>query len=159
MAFMTGSSVKLRDSLKDPLSAIGGASQGRLQDVLGRITAQGQAGQMASGRPTGQYMGQMMGQANTLASRGIDDSLYGVIGNASYGQDRADRDHIRQMALAKKLGGMMKPNAMSEILSGIGSLGKLIPAGTSLYNAMGSQPQLPTWAMGGYGSNEWDGLF
>lgn len=158
MAFMTAGAIKLRDPLKDPLSGISQQRQSSLQDTLGRITANSRASQAASGRPMGEYAGYALGNANTLASRGIDDSLYGVIGNTSYKEDRADRDHLRKIELAKKLGKMNSPSTLQEIIGGIGSLGPLIPAGQSLYRSMQRQPQIPTWAMGGYGDDEWEGL-
>lgn len=135
MAFMSAGGIKLRDPLKQPLGAIGAQRQSSLQDALGGITERSRASQMASGRPQGQYTGQALGMANTLASRGIDDSLYGLIGEASYGEDRADRDHLRMVSLAKKYGNAMKPSTMQEILGGVGAIGGAIAPGLANYRS------------------------
>ena len=134
MALFAGD-VKLGKPLNQALAPIATRSQGRLQDVIGRVSARNRSGQVASGRPRGEYADFALGQAGDIASRGIDDSLLGVLGNTSYKDTLSQRDHLQQVALAKMLGSMAKPSSLQEIVGGVGMLGNIIPAASSLYKS------------------------
>ena len=137
MAFMAGD-VKLIDSLKQPLSGYATAAKGSLQDALGRITARSQAGQQASGRPQGEYAGQQFEQASMMGQRGIDDTLGGVLGNASYGEAIAAKKFDRDMALAKRIGALNKPSTLSQVFQGIGGAADAVGQAKGLYDSLGT---------------------
>jgi hypothetical protein len=128
--------------LKDPLAGIGGQTSGRLNDSASMIRNRFNAGASATGRPASPYFDQQFGQAQAQGQRGIEDSLYGVLGNASYKDQLAVRDHQRKMALAKMIGGANKPSTLQEVLGGIGAFAPAMPAlaggAKSLYNSMGT---------------------
>ena len=149
MAFMTANDVKFADPLKDPLSRIGAKSQGNLEAQLGRIASRNRQGQTVNGRPVGEYTGATLDQAGSMAGRGIEDALYGSIGNASYQDALNAQEHERQLALAKRIGAAYKPSTAQEVLGGIGLAGQvagpLMSAGKSLYQPKALSP--------GYGSS------
>ena len=139
MALLTGGGINLADPLKDPLSKIGQKSQGTLQDILGRIQGQNAMGQAVSGRPMGQYTGMELGRAGTMAGRGVEDSLYGVLGQASLQDARNAKQHEMNLALARRVGGLNKPSTLQEVLGGLGSAAQLFTAGKSIAGSFPKQ--------------------
>lgn len=135
---LLASGINLNDTLKDPLSAIGQGASGRLEGALGRIRTRFNAGASASGRHASPYFDETIGDAANLGERGIEDSLYGVLGGASYKNRLGERDHLRKMELAKRIGSMNSPSTLQEVLGGIGLAGQTIPAFIQGGNALAS---------------------
>lgn len=127
MALLAGD-IQLTEALKDPLSSIGRKATSRLEDVMGRVRNRFSQGASVMGRPQGEYAGQEFSRAGTMAQRGLDDRLLGLLGEGSRKNKIADRDHQRKMALAKLTGGMNKPSTLEEIMGGIGLAGQTLPA-------------------------------
>jgi hypothetical protein len=128
MAFLTAGDIKLADPLKDPLSGVGAKRQMSLEEMLGRVSKRNRAGQIASGRPMGEYTGRELGFAGDISGRGIEDALYGSLGGASYKDVVNEQEHQRKLALARRIGKAMSPSVGQEILGGIGMAGQVAPA-------------------------------
>lgn len=129
---LLASGVNLANPLKDPLSKIGQKSQMTLQDILGRVRSANAEGQAVSGRPIGQYTGMELDRAGMMGGRNIEDSLYGVLGGASYQDARNAKRHQLNLDLARRIGGLNKPSTLQEVLGGIGQAGQLYTAGKSI---------------------------
>lgn len=125
--------VKLNKSLLDPINKIGQKSRASLEGALGRVQGRNRAGQEASGRTQGEYTGQELGRASTMANRGVEDTLAGALGGASYDELMAEQEHQRNLALANEIGKSSKPGLLEEVLGGIGATAPLLLTGSSLY--------------------------
>ena len=145
MALVAGD-IKLEQSLNDPLKAIASKGSKRLEDVLGRITSRFRSGQEASGRTAlpNDYFSQEIGATRGASERGLEDVLYGSLGQGSYKNLINQRDHLRKMALAKEVGRINQPSVLQEILRGVGQLGPALPGlmsgGKALYQSF--QPDI-----------------
>lgn len=129
--------VKLADPLRKPLGAIGAKAQTGLADALGRLRTRAQTSKVVSGRPQGGYEDQALEQAGTMAGRGIDDSLYNVLGSGSLQDVKSQQEYQRKMALAKEIGDMMSPSTAEEILGGLSQGVNLGAKGKGIYDALG----------------------
>lgn len=135
----TAADIKLADPLKAPLGSINTKGQGSLQSALGRIQTNATASNKASGRPTGQYQGQVTGQANTAASQGIENSLAGVLGNASLKDAKNEQEYQENLKLAKEIGAINAPSLIQEIFSSIGKGANTAGEFKGLYDALGNK--------------------
>jgi len=147
MAFLTAGDIGLVNPLKNPLSDIEGKRRASLETSLGRIEGRNRQGQVVSGRPMGEYTGEELGRSSTMANRGVEDMLYGVLGKGSYKDLLSEQEHQRQMALAKKVGRAYAPSLGQEIMSGVTLAGQIIPAvagaGKSAYNYFNQAGEVP----------------
>jgi len=135
MAFMAGD-VKLIDSLRDPLKTIRNKSQGSLSDFLGKIGAQQKTSATASGRVPSAYAPAELGRAGTRASTGIEDMLSNALGGTSYDEILKQKEHERNMALAKEIGDLQSPSTWEQVLSGLGGGARAGGQFYSLYNSL-----------------------
>lgn len=164
MAFMTGGNVKLSEQLRDPIAGIASKRKASLESTLGRVQARSRAGQEATGRPMGEYTAQELGRAGDLSSRGVEDTLLGVIGGSSYKDVINQQEHERKMDLARRIGRAYNPKMGQEILQGIGLAGQVLPsvigAGKSAYGYLTREPAAPpfgSWA-NPYGSSDLEAI-
>lgn len=133
----TADQVLLSDPLKAPLGQISQKGQGSLADALGKVSAQASTSQIASGRPRGQYIGQALGRANTMASRGIEDSVAGALGGASLKDYQNQKEFEQNMALANEIGALNSPSLIQQILGGANSAAQGAGEFKGLYDALG----------------------
>lgn len=130
---LTADTVRLTQDLNDPFRKYSQAGQSALAASLGKLRGQFSQGQQATGRAQIGSMGYFdpqTTQAQNMAVRGVNDKLYGVLGNTSYKDQLAERNHQQQLALARRYGDMMKPSATQEAL---GYLGQGLGLAGSLY--------------------------
>lgn len=144
MAFMTASDVKLANPLKPVLGGYAQKGQGSLAEALGRIGNQAKTSSAASGRIQGDYQPFALGQANTLASRNINDVLGGVLGGTSYNDAKAQQEFERQMSLAREIGDINSPSLAEEILGGLSGGVNLGAKGKGLYDALSQYRRAPS---------------
>lgn len=139
MANLFASDVKLADPLKPALAGYNRQAQGSLTAALGSGLEQGRTSARASGRVMGDYAGKELGRASSLASRGIENSLTGSLGQTSLKDMLAAREHQKKLALAKEIGDLMSPSLAQEILGGLSQGVNTGTQGYSLYQAL-NQP-------------------
>jgi hypothetical protein len=144
MAFTTAGDIKLAKPLQSPLSGIAGKSRSRLQDILGQRTDQIRQDQLVSGRPMGEYTGFALGQASDAAGRGVDNSLYGVLGDASLRDYRSNQDYQRQMQLAKEIGDLNRPSLIQEISGLLTGAGTSAGSFKNIYDQFSNRPKIST---------------
>lgn len=156
---LTADIVKLTQDLNDPFRKYSQQGQSALAASLGKLRGQFAQGQQATGRANIGSMGYfnpMTAQAQNMATRGINDKLYGVLGNTSYKDQLAEREHQQQLALARRYGDMMRPSKTQEMMGylgqGLGTLGSLYANGA--FKGFGRKPQQPIWQ--GAGNKRWD---
>lgn len=137
MAFLTAGGVKLIDKLKSPLGGYNQQAQGSLQDALGRIGTRQNASAKASGRVRGEYGQAELNRAGTRASGAIEDTLLGSLGGTSYDEVLKQKEHQRNLMLAKMIGDANAPSALEQVLSGLGGGARAGGQFYSLYNALG----------------------
>ncbi|MCI0562723.1 MAG: hypothetical protein MN733_29940 [Nitrososphaera sp.] len=133
--------VKLLRDLKDPLTGISAKRRGSLESELGRLTGRARAGQIATGRPQGEFIGQELGRAGDLGSRRIDDALLGILGEGSLRDFRSEQDFQRNAALAEEIGAALAPSLLQQITSGLGGLGQAGLQGAGLFQALRRRPR------------------
>lgn len=134
---MMATDVNLLDPLKGPLGDINKKGQSSLSNALASGQNQARTSQIATGRPEGQYIGETLGRANTMASRGIEDALGGVLGGASLQDLQAQKEFEANMALVNEIAAMNEPTLFQEVLSGIGGGANTGLQFKSLYDALG----------------------
>lgn len=136
---MTADKVKLLDPLKGQLGGYAKSGQNSLSDALGTLNNQATTSAQASGRVMGDYQGQALGRANTMASRGINDSVAGLLGGASLKDAQSQQEFEQKMALAREIGAMNSPTMLQEIIGGISGGANVAGQGASLYQALGNR--------------------
>lgn len=137
MAFLA-SGVKLNDSLKAPVRAIGSRAKSGLEDALSRIQTRSTEGQVVSGRPQGGYAASEIGRAGEVSGRELEDSLYGALATGAYKDRISQKKFDQDMALAEEIGAINAPSAFDQVVGGIGNLVGAAGKFKGLYDALGS---------------------
>lgn len=135
------SDVGLLEELRNPLAEINKKRQAGLQGSLGRLGTRETASSRASGRVSGEYIPQELEIAGKRASRGIEDTLGGALGGASYDELLKQKEHEQNLALANEIGALSAPTLLEQILGGLSGGGKAGAQFYGLYNALGTQPK------------------
>lgn len=133
MALFAGS-VKSLPQLGDALGGIQKTQGNNLSKVFDRVRSRFQS----EGNPKSDYFDQRMGVAQDFANRGLESSLEGVLGDASYKDALSERDHGQNMQLVQRIGALNKPSTLEEVLMGLsgaaGVAGQFAPLYKSLSN-------------------------
>lgn len=138
---ITAKDVRLIDPLKKTVGGYAQAGQSSLADALGKINNQITASQIASGRQPGQYTGQALTRADILASRGINDTAAGVLGQTSLKDTQNEQAFQDNMALAREIGALNSPSLIQEILGAVNGTADAAGKAKALYDAIGSRNQ------------------
>jgi hypothetical protein len=140
MALFAGN-VKLSSDLSKSLNPIRKKSRANLSEALGEMGTRAESGRQATGRIQGSYAQDELAAAGDMAGRRIDDTVGNVLGTASLQDFQNAQEHERQMALAKEIGDMFKPNRVQEIARFLGHTAESAPAFRSLYDTYRSVPR------------------
>lgn len=139
MAFTTAGDVALLDPLKDPLAAIKRKRQSALDAELGKISSQATESMRGRGVSRSDYIPQEISRAGGMASRGIEDTLLGALGGASYDELQKKQEHDRNLALAREIGSLSAPSLLEQILGGLGGAAGAGAQFGSLFSALGKK--------------------
>lgn len=164
---LTADTVKLTQDLNDPFRKYSQQGQSALAASLGKIRGQFAQGQQATGRAqigSMDYFNPQTTQAQNMAVRGVNDKLYGVLGNTSYKDQLAERNHQQALALARRYGDMMKPSGTQEAMGygmqALGTAGSLYANGA--FKGLGGKPKsgayMPNSKLNLWGSMDGSGM-
>lgn len=124
------SGVGIPSNLDVSLRGIGKAGAQGIQDAYAPLAARQQAEAGVRGlRPgTNSYGPQRLGVQQGLDTSSMQAAFNNQLGDTAYKNQLAERDYGQQRQLAEETASLNKPSILEQILSGIGSAGKV--AGT-----------------------------
>lgn len=146
------SDIGLIESLKGPLSGVNKKAQGRLTGALGRVSGQANENMRARGVMQSDYIPQEVSRAGTTASTGIEDTLLGALGGASYDEFGKQKEHEANLALAREIGALSAPTLLQQILGGLGGGANAAGQFGSLYSALNNRPSSGSYQSPSYKS-------
>lgn len=131
--------IKADPVLQANLGTIGKGPQNSIQNLYAKLKQGFQ--QDSAARKTGpsDYFNSRVATSENFANQGLQDTLGGVLGGATYKDTLAGNDALANEALAREIGALNKPSTLEEILAGLGGASK---TGVSLYQMLGkSKPR------------------
>lgn len=75
-----------------------------------------------------------------LSQGGLKTNLESVLGNTSYGDWKNERDYQHNVALAERIGGLMAPSVLQQVLGGLSGAAQ---AGGDIYGAYSNFSKRP----------------
>jgi hypothetical protein len=117
------SDISLPKDLTSILGQIGTPQQAKITDIYGRMRKQASADTNLPAwmrvRPGG-YTDTTLSKGENISQAGLKSGLEGVLGETGYGDWKAERDYQQNMALAKRIGDLMAPSLLEQVLGGLG---------------------------------------
>lgn len=134
MANLMASDVQIPTSLSSQLGGIGtnayntiGASYNTAKKQIGQ-GASAFGGNTTKATGPASYAGQQFGTQQGLATGNLEAALGSGLGNTSYQNQLQQRDFGQNEQLAEQAAALNKPDMLSQILSGLGGVGKTVGA-------------------------------
>lgn len=120
---LLASDVKLPSNLTTVLGQQGQGAQNSLNDVYSRIKSQFGADQKARGVRSGDpndYFSSRIGTGQNMSNLGLRGGLESVLGDTGYKDTLSERDYQQNYELAKRIGDLMSPSILEQVLGGLG---------------------------------------
>jgi|SRR5882672_890591 len=138
------SGVKIDPTLSGTLSGVGTGAYNAIGSNYDAAKKKMQQEGQVLGRPAGSnsYGAQRLGQTQGLDVGNLESSLGGGVGNTAYKDTLDQREYEQNRQLAEEAGRLNKPDLLSQILGGIGSVGG---TAAGIYGAYGKNrtPSMP----------------
>lgn len=123
--------------IRGPLEDIGSNAQASLSGALSGARTSFDKNRRTAGRIKSTYAPQRFNEVGDLASRQLEDSLYGGVGKASLSDLLAQKQFEQDVALANEIGDINRPSTLQEVLGGLGGAATLGAEGYGLYSGLG----------------------